>query len=182
MFKVAVFIGLIGCCSAGIFSGAHVAQAVVRTEPLPLDTVPNYNFGYAVTDAISGDQKSASEARNGDSVSGSYSLTEPDGNVRTVTYTADGINGFRANVHNSLPRAQQAPAPRDLAQESLAAQRRAELAATPPAPAIQAVTYAAPVQAVQYAAAPVAVAKTFTYGGPVQISYNTPFVRYNAAW
>lgn len=29
---------------------------------------------------------------------GSYSLVEPDGNVRTVIYTADPINGFNAVV------------------------------------------------------------------------------------
>lgn len=29
---------------------------------------------------------------------GSYSLVEPDGNIRTVIYTADPINGFNAIV------------------------------------------------------------------------------------
>lgn len=31
-------------------------------------------------------------------IPGSYSLVEPDGNVRTVIYTADPINGFNAVV------------------------------------------------------------------------------------
>lgn len=31
---------------------------------------------------------------------GSYSLTEPNGNRRTVEYTADPVQGFNAIVHN----------------------------------------------------------------------------------
>lgn len=36
-------------------------------------------------------------------VTGSYSLTEPDGSIRTVTYTADDINGFNAVVERTNP-------------------------------------------------------------------------------
>lgn len=32
---------------------------------------------------------------------GSYSIVEPDGNVRTVLYTADPINGFQAVVQRA---------------------------------------------------------------------------------
>ena len=52
-----------------------------------------------MNDATTGDQKSASETRDGDVVKGQYSLVEPDGSVRTVTYTADAVNGF--NVINN---------------------------------------------------------------------------------
>lgn len=34
-------------------------------------------------------------------VTGSYSLTEPDGSIRTVTYTADDVNGFNAVVERT---------------------------------------------------------------------------------
>ena len=34
---------------------------------------------------------------------GQYSLVEPDGSVRTVTYTADPIHGFNAVVSKSAP-------------------------------------------------------------------------------
>lgn len=38
------------------------------------------------------------ETRNGDVVEGSYSLIEPDGARRLVSYAADPINGFNAVV------------------------------------------------------------------------------------
>jgi Insect cuticle protein len=54
-----------------------------------------------VADAVTGDNKEQHESRDGDVVSGSYSLTEPDGSRRTVDYTADPINGFNAVVNKS---------------------------------------------------------------------------------
>ena len=36
--------------------------------------------------------------RDGDLVTGSYSVVDPDGRLRTVTYTADSLHGFRATV------------------------------------------------------------------------------------
>ncbi|CAH1964330.1 unnamed protein product [Acanthoscelides obtectus] len=62
------------------------------------DPNPQYQFGYDVQDALTGDSKSQIESRNGDVVQGSYSLTDPDGTRRTVDYTADPINGFNAVV------------------------------------------------------------------------------------
>ena len=61
-----------------------------------------------MNDVESGDTKSASETRDGDKVTGSYSVVEPDGAVRTVTYTADAENGFNAKVERT---AAAAPAP-----------------------------------------------------------------------
>lgn len=63
------------------------------------DPNPQYSFSYDVKDALTGDSKSQHETRNGDSVQGAYSLTEPDGSIRTVEYTADPHNGFNAVVH-----------------------------------------------------------------------------------
>lgn len=45
-----------------------------------------------------GDNKVQEETRNGDVVQGSYSLIEPDGARRLVSYAADPINGFNAVV------------------------------------------------------------------------------------
>jgi hypothetical protein len=56
-----------------------------------------------VNDAHTGDIKSQWEERDGDVVKGEYSLVEPDGTVRTVSYTADAHNGFNAVVHRSGP-------------------------------------------------------------------------------
>lgn len=61
---------------------APVAKAFVAA-PEPFDPNPQYNYGYSVADGLTGDQKSATESRNGDLVQGQYSLVEPDGAVRT---------------------------------------------------------------------------------------------------
>jgi len=80
---------------------AAPAVAAVRAEPF--DPNPQYNYGYSVSDALTGDSKTATESRNGDVVQGQYSLVEPDGAIRTVTYTADPINGFNAVVDRQAP-------------------------------------------------------------------------------
>ncbi|OXA56762.1 cuticle protein 21 [Folsomia candida] len=80
---------------------ATVAKVPVRAEPF--DPHPQYNFGYAVHDSLTGDHHSHSESRDGDVVKGQYSLVEPDGSIRTVTYTADAINGFNAVVDRQAP-------------------------------------------------------------------------------
>ena len=60
--------------------------------------MPRYEFNYAVNDPHTGDNKAQSEVREGDVVKGSYSLTEPDGTLRVVEYTADAARGFNAIV------------------------------------------------------------------------------------
>lgn len=84
---------------------AH-APAVVRTvvpavapEPAIVETIdPSYRFGYSVTDTKTGDAKAREEVRDGDLVTGSYTVADPDGRIRKVTYTADAVNGFQAVV------------------------------------------------------------------------------------
>ena len=73
----------------------------ILAEPEPFDANPQYSYSYNVNDAESGDTKSASETRDGDKVTGSYSVVEADGAVRTVTYTADAENGFNAKVERT---------------------------------------------------------------------------------
>merc|ERR1712083_1061802 len=83
----------------------HAVHAVspavteVRLVEQENDKVPaQYNFGYSISDSVTGDSKSRQESRDGDAVSGSYSVADPDGRIRTVTYTADALHGFQATV------------------------------------------------------------------------------------
>merc|ERR1712106_712213 len=68
----------------------------------PVDTVvaidPHYSFGYSITDAVTGDSKNRQETRDGNTVTGSYSVADPDGRIRTVTYEAGPGIGFVAHV------------------------------------------------------------------------------------
>ncbi|KZC08666.1 Larval cuticle protein A2B, partial [Dufourea novaeangliae] len=75
---------------------APAATTIVRTENY--DPNPQYSFSYSVADGLTGDNKAQEETRNGDVVQGSYSLIEPDGSRRVVSYAADPINGFNAVV------------------------------------------------------------------------------------
>ncbi|XP_054734869.1 cuticle protein 21 [Anastrepha obliqua] len=121
---------------------AAPAVAVAKViEPEPYDPNPQYSFSYGVTDHETGDSKSAEESLVDGVVHGSYSLTEPDGSVRKVTYTADKINGFNAVVEK-----QGGPAP-----VAVVAKPAVAVAAVPAitkvayaAPAIAKVAYAAP--------------------------------------
>lgn len=59
---------------------------------------PAYAFSYGVKDLHTGDVKSQWESRDGGVIKGHYSVLEPDGSIRTVDYTADAKNGFKAVV------------------------------------------------------------------------------------
>jgi len=69
------------------------------------DEHPRYAFEYGVNDPHTGDAKEQKEVRDGDVVKGQYSVVEPDGSVRTVSYTADWETGFHATVSKSGPNA-----------------------------------------------------------------------------
>ncbi|XP_034473928.1 cuticle protein [Drosophila innubila] len=80
-----------------------VPLPVLREQRQPEIFPPaSYSFNYAVNDESTGDIKEHSETRDGYVVRGSYSLIDPDGYKRTVTYTADNIHGFNAVV-NRVP-------------------------------------------------------------------------------
>ncbi|XP_062530803.1 cuticular protein RR-2 motif 84 isoform X1 [Bombyx mori] len=64
---------------------------------------PKYKYSYSVEDPHTGDHKSQHEVRDGDVVKGEYSLLQPDGSFRKVSYSADDHSGFNAVVHNSGP-------------------------------------------------------------------------------
>ncbi|CAB3233488.1 unnamed protein product [Arctia plantaginis] len=88
--KIVVFICLACAASASIIAPG---LPLARVDPLP-----QYSYGYDVQDALTGDYKGHQEHRNGDLVTGSYSVVDPDGTRRIVDYTADSLNGFNAVV------------------------------------------------------------------------------------
>jgi len=129
MYKVAIILALVGAATAQYAPAfragpvgyaqpvlraaapvAYARPALAYAQPIakavaaePYDPNPQYNYGYSVSDSLTGDQHQAHESRDGDVVKGQYSLVEPDGAIRTVTYTADPINGFNAVVERSAP-------------------------------------------------------------------------------
>jgi hypothetical protein len=72
--------------------------AAAEEEQPGYDPHPRYQFGYEVADSLSGDSKAREETRDGDLVTGSYTVADPDGRIRTVIYSADPVNGFQARV------------------------------------------------------------------------------------
>lgn len=65
--------------------------------PLLSKSASDYSYSYSVHDATTGDQKSHTENRIGENVIGKYTLVEPDGSLRVVSYTS-GKDGFKAVV------------------------------------------------------------------------------------
>lgn len=59
---------------------------------------PKYNFEYGVKDYHTGDHKSHWEIRDGDVVTGEYTIDEADGTKRVVSYHASDKTGFKAVV------------------------------------------------------------------------------------
>ncbi|XP_070492229.1 larval cuticle protein A2B-like [Chironomus tepperi] len=104
MFRFAAVFALIAYASGspivatpyGLAAPVGIAPAVVKT--VEFDAHPQYSFTYSVNDASTGDSKSQSESRDGDAVTGQYSLIEADGTRRIVDYTADDVHGFNAVV------------------------------------------------------------------------------------
>lgn len=51
-----------------------------------------------MADPVTGNNQQHEESRDGDVVRGKYTVVEPDGTLRTVTYTADAKNGFQVTI------------------------------------------------------------------------------------
>ncbi|EDV95854.1 larval cuticle protein A2B [Drosophila grimshawi] len=81
-----------------LVAAAPAVQLTKVAVAEPFDPNPQYSFSYGVTDHKTGDSKQQEESLVNGVVHGSYSLAEPDGTIRKVTYTADKINGFNAVV------------------------------------------------------------------------------------
>ncbi|RVE54561.1 hypothetical protein evm_000682 [Chilo suppressalis] len=71
-----------------------------------LNANPSYTYSYGVHDKLTGDSKSAHESRDGDQVTGFYTFIDPDGKQRTVHYTANDKQGFRAIVRRTVTNSQ----------------------------------------------------------------------------
>ena len=63
-----------------------------------LQPSPSYQFGFDVKDDEFTNYQNRKESRNGNVIKGSYSVVDSDGFIRTVTYTADPKEGFKAEV------------------------------------------------------------------------------------
>jgi len=59
---------------------------------------PSYKFEYGVKDPKTKDHHSQWEHRDGDKVTGEYTLDEADGTKRVVKYSSDKHSGFQAHV------------------------------------------------------------------------------------
>lgn len=140
--------------AAPIAYAAPIAKTVEDYDPHP-----QYQYAYDINDALTGDSKSQQETRDGDVVSGSYSLTDPDGTRRTVEYTADPVNGFNAVVHKEPLIAKVAAAP-------IAAYAAAPIAKVATAP------YGYAASPVAYAASP--IAKVVAPVAPGPFAYAAP--------
>merc|ERR1712183_432623 len=57
-----------------------------------------YKFDYGVQDQHTSANYGHSEVSTGEAVEGSYKVALPDGRVQTVTYIADPVHGFQAQV------------------------------------------------------------------------------------
>ncbi|XP_013106615.2 larval cuticle protein A2B isoform X2 [Stomoxys calcitrans] len=166
-FKFVIALALVAAASAAVVVPA--APVLAKTVELEeFDPHPQYKYGYDVQDTLSGDSKGHVEERDGDVVRGEYSLVDPDGLRRTVTYTADPVNGFNAVVRRE-PLAVAAPVV-----AAAPVVKAAPVVAAAPAPVVAAapapVVAAAPiVKAARVVAAPAPVLRTapFVAAAPV---------------
>ncbi|XP_023172870.1 larval cuticle protein A2B [Drosophila hydei] len=165
-YKIAFALVMLGVAQAAVLrTSAPVAVApapvVAKTVELEeIDPHPQYSYSYDVQDNLSGDSKGHVEERDGDVVRGEYSLIDADGFKRTVTYTADSINGFNAIVRR----------------EPIVAVAEPVVNAAPVAVAAPLVRSAPVAVAAPLArAAPVAVAAPLVRSAPVAVA--APFVR-----
>ncbi|XP_045462235.1 UPF0746 protein DDB_G0281095 [Harmonia axyridis] len=74
-------------------------QAVEKEEEEEYDPNPSYQFGFDVKDDLNTNYQNRKEQKEGNKITGSYSVVDSDGFIRTVTYTADPKEGFKAEVH-----------------------------------------------------------------------------------
>ncbi|XP_050424027.1 larval cuticle protein A3A [Adelges cooleyi] len=100
---------IVRAAPAPLAAAPAIAPVVPAAVPLPAtrvdfaDAYPQYQYAYTVRDSLTGDAKDQEEVRDGDVVKGRYSLIEPDGSRRTVSYYADDVNGFNAVVQKDVP-------------------------------------------------------------------------------
>ncbi|XP_037906362.1 cuticle protein 21 isoform X3 [Hermetia illucens] len=69
-----------------------------KESPEDYDPNPSYQFGFDVKDDEFTNYQNRKESRDGNVITGSYSVVDADGFIRTVKYTADPKEGFKAEV------------------------------------------------------------------------------------
>lgn len=78
---------------------ALVAAATCQSNQQQGGNAAQYSFQYDVDDPFTGDSKSQSESRDGDTVRGQYTVNDPDGTTRIVDYSSDPVNGFKVSIN-----------------------------------------------------------------------------------
>jgi hypothetical protein len=73
-------------------------QQPEEESPEDYDPNPSYQFGFDVKDDEFTNYQNRKESREGNVIKGSYSVVDSDGFIRTVSYTADPKEGFKAEV------------------------------------------------------------------------------------
>ncbi|KRF99531.1 uncharacterized protein Dwil_GK27452 [Drosophila willistoni] len=172
-YKIVFALALIGVANAAVLRTIAPAPLAVAPAPVLAKTVeleevdphPQYSYSYGVQDALSGDNKGHVEERDGDVVRGEYSLIDADGFKRTVTYTADPLNGFNAVVRRE---------PIVAVAEPLIKAAPAAVAVAAPAPIIKAAPLAVAAPIVRQSA-PLALATPVVRSAPLALS--APIVR-----
>merc|ERR1719341_2593091 len=88
---------VIACLSACVV--AALAAPQYAPAPVAYAPAPPYTYTYAVADDYSKSSFSADETSDGaGNAQGSYSVALPDGRIQRVTYTANGYDGYVADV------------------------------------------------------------------------------------
>merc|ERR1712088_511855 len=88
--------------AAPVVHHAPIAHHAVGYAAPDLAEVSPYTYNYGVADEYSGAAFSQSESNDGTGVvEGSYSVNLPDGRIQTVTYHANDIDGYVAEVSYS---------------------------------------------------------------------------------
>merc|ERR1712051_580847 len=99
-------IACLSACVVAALAAPQYAPAPVAYAPAPAykaevypDEVLPYTYTYAVADDYSKSSFSADETSDGaGNAQGSYSVALPDGRIQRVTYTANGYDGYVADV------------------------------------------------------------------------------------
>ena len=92
------FVGFSVCLATVMASSGYAPAPAYKAEVYPVEVLP-YTYTYAVADDYSKASFSADETSDGaGNAQGSYSVALPDGRIQRVAYTANGYDGYVADV------------------------------------------------------------------------------------
>lgn len=99
LITISALIAVVFGSTAPLTPTIIAAQSPVLSQYHSQDALGQYSYGY------NGGSSAKVESKSIDGITrGSYSYVDANGNVQTVEYTADALNGFRAAATN-LPKA-----------------------------------------------------------------------------